>query len=69
MNWQKIETAPKDGTWILVYTMGGDPDFAVCQWDGRHWNLLVEDERHDIGDGWYGAVTHWSPLPSPPETE
>lgn len=78
MNWQPIETAPKDGTWILV--TGGTPDDecgpelmrpAVCQWSdqlcgGPHrWRWM-----HCWFDGgYYGeydGATHWQPLPEPP---
>ena len=58
--WQPIETAPKDGAWVLAY--GRDisiTDYpAVIFWD----------------DGWQSAgrnekpfrATHWMPLPAPP---
>ena len=64
MGWQPIETAPKDGTGILVYcqksltvpvTGGYWDDHPACQcW---------------IAGGYMQKVfppTHWMPLPAPP---
>ena len=56
--WQPIETAPKDGTWILV-NRKGCPGKAVS-WSNRR-------------NGWYGAdeamaffmePTHWLAIPA-----
>jgi hypothetical protein len=62
-DWQPIETAPKDGTQILSYGLGGDQDLAVIAWDtrGKSWFLCDGDQR----DNWIG-VTHWMSLPLPP---
>jgi hypothetical protein len=76
MGWQKIETAPKDGTWIMIYGSildeGDDRHMAVAQWttylngdevDG-HWQFAWYD------GGYYGSVddaTYWMPLPEPPK--
>jgi len=68
-NWQKIETAPKDGTLILMWN--GDEQ-QVCSW----YCPGVLTERYfwahgDILDDYnskqelYGP-THWMPLPPPP---
>jgi hypothetical protein len=61
MSWQPIETAPKDGTEVLV-TEG--TTFAVASYD-------LYGGWRDMGDmGWggmcYTQPTHWMPLPSPP---
>ncbi len=64
--WMPIETAPREGTRILLVSNGG----AV--WMG-HWEGVVG--RHAI-NGWtrYNCVDigwnpdHWMPLPSPPTT-
>lgn len=42
--WQPIETAPRDGTMILVYTVHGDIELT-------EWYELHHDEYDDIGDG------------------
>ena len=78
MAWRPIETAPKDGTWIL---MTNGVDVAGGQWirdeggtteyrdeDGRY---LGQDDRDDFEGwmDWMGGIpspTHWSPLPAPP---
>lgn len=77
--WQPIETAPRDGRWVLV--CGGTPadDFsekrpAVAQWtddlNGRktewHWQFAWYDGGYY---GVYESPTHWQPLPPPPEPQ
>lgn len=64
--WQPIETAPKDGTEILVFVGG---TIIIGSWSN---GSVLRDE------GWYDAEagvkfvnglldpTHWQPLPSPP---
>jgi hypothetical protein len=67
MTWQPIETAPKDGTLILLANIEDIHDpWVVC----GQWNK---------GAGWYNQFacagngdckirpTHWMPLPPPPE--
>jgi hypothetical protein len=56
MEWQPIETAPKDGTVIIVYA----PDFfQTAAWAGNGWT--------NAANSWLGDVTHWMPLPEPPK--
>ena len=58
--WQPIETAPKDGTEVLVFSSG---------------KMFMSFYSHDVGswciDGRYDDfvedVTHWMPLPQPPK--
>lgn len=68
--WQPIETAPKDGTpvllWIEFFCASGGPMEGVRPMMATCWNH---------GDGWYGgpsqvpgfSPTHWRPLPAPPQ--
>ena len=50
LTWQPIETAPKDGTEVLMWhrDLGAAVHPCVRKWDG---------------------VTHWMPLPLPPDGE
>lgn len=67
--WLPIESAPKDGTSVLVASTKCPNAFAVASWDGDEWR--------DMGDiGWAGMYgddgnqpTHWQPLPPPQEKE
>jgi len=77
--WKPIETAPKDGTWVIL--AGGTPDASH---DGRideqeGFQPMTVARFNDIRDsyweyasydgGFYGEwenPTHWRPLPSLP---
>ena len=67
--WQPIETAPKDGTKVLLGRFSG----TGTDHDGR----VRVDWYRQLGDsyiGWgdfnmrYWPPTHWMPIPPPPET-
>lgn len=79
MDWQPIETAPKDGTAILVagghddslHHVDGDGPWhrfskapTRAAWDGSAWIV-------GLAEAGYVAIernepTHWMPLPAPP---
>jgi hypothetical protein len=76
--WQPIETAPKDGRFVLLHVPQGLESGVVTV--GAYWKA---DGRADNGrflkgnwDGWLGMdvdvrsswcePTHWQPLPTPP---
>jgi len=75
MDWQPIETAPKDGTDILVcmtHSLGvgddGGTEWETIQWvdwqkEPYFWPIFRE--RVDIPF----PPTHWQRLPPPPGTE
>lgn len=67
--WQPIETAPRDGTSVLLFCPADD-----C------WESYIAQGWYESGifdRRWYAAVdenplspqpTHWMPLPNPPAT-
>ncbi len=61
--WQTIETAPKDGTRVLAWYPNGGYQI-VLEWNERcaRW-----DDGFD-GPRWRDhELSHWMPLPEPPE--
>jgi len=74
--WQPIETAPKDGTPVLVWAdaAGWSGNFArMCACYHQHqWRVygpvLGEPRAGNVTWQWFGEVrpTHWMPLPDPP---
>ena len=70
--WLPIETAPRDGTYLLLWEMFSDHPF-IGYWRGG-WR--VSHEHVDAEGGWDGAnvvdaidhtrVTHWHPLVAKP---
>ncbi len=63
MNWQPIETAPKDEARFLGY----DPDGRIdVYWFYKWADGKVELQAHR-GEGFSMTLTHWMPLPEPPK--
>jgi hypothetical protein len=66
--WQPIETAPKDGSYIMILF---DGEHRVVSWvepikGARIWHWA---ERDQIEPSFNPAlVTHWMPLPEPPQS-
>ena len=65
--WQPMETAPKDGTQLLLWINGIEPRPRIGYWSER-----------GSDTGWYGLqsqhfigviVTHWQPLPPAPRPQ
>jgi hypothetical protein len=60
--WQPIETAPKDGTWVLVWENTGVNTKFSC----------ADVARYNLGEWQNGEkcrvhhASHWMPLPTPP---
>ncbi len=64
MEWQPIETAPKDGTTILICKPGMKTPW-MAKWEEMR---RAPDRWSAIGLGRCPFdPTHWMPLPSPPE--
>ena len=69
-DWQPIETAPKDGTLVLLFQLvpprmtGADHDiphiYISSWWKGNDLN------PPNWKDHFLGQPTHWMPLPKPP---
>jgi uncharacterized protein DUF551 len=76
--WQPIETAPKDGTWILGWmpydSGGGEAGFAYVMAYSKFGNEAArvryggEGYWHEAGGeaDWMLGPTHWMPLPKAP---
>lgn len=63
-SWQPIETAPRDGTWILTFTLPWAVAPAVLQWDGARWWDDADEPLAGTKCEW--QPTHWMPLPASP---
>lgn len=69
MEWQLIETAPKDGTSILLF---GEDRVSYGGWMSAADQGAEPGEEYLISAGWWSvelnenAPTHWMPLPDPP---
>ena len=67
MDWQPIETAPKDGRWVLV--CGGNWRVIMAWYalnpriDRAYWKVSDEWDDYELADD---QPTHWMPLPEPP---
>ena len=57
--WQPMETAPKDGTEILLCSMF---DMAVCYWRDDN---VMQEWTWGCGNV-YSNPRYWMPLPEPP---
>ena len=60
--WQPIETAPKDGTIVLVIDENGE----ICLGSnsgGKYWSSVDSEGGRDDFD----EPTYWMTLPAPPE--
>lgn len=65
MNWQPIDTAPKDGTFVLLWTAGGITEASYYHggWDC----FPTESSYSETGRAVLTfRPTHWCPLPKAP---
>ena len=78
IKWQPIETAPRDGTSILIYL----PQSTRQNVREASWAMIYEDAPIEhcywmtpVGPTGRGytiletGVTHWMPMPPPPEND
>ncbi len=63
-DWKPIETAPRDGTFIL--TWGDDDRGAGDQYVVSAWSTRGKEWYSPLSDAPMEGVTHWMPLPENP---
>lgn len=71
IKWKPIETAPKDGTSILLCN-NRETTVGIYMHDGREFPWVVFDGHFtkEPLNGWSDnkfGPTHWMPLPDPPK--
>jgi len=66
MEWQPIETAPRDGTRVLLSKVGST-EVVSGYWNGIRYEDIPVDEWLTAPGGWRRQPTHWMPLPEPPK--
>lgn len=72
LNWQPIETAPRDGTRILVWPPTWTGTLSVAAWDEDqyvkrpipYWRRIDAGNLVSVSRG--RPPTHWAPIPSGP---
>lgn len=64
MEWQPIETAPKDGARILIGRVGHPWVFSAW-WNERHTHWATGKSPMDF----FAEPTHWMQLPEAPNVE
>lgn len=62
--WRTIESAPKDGTSVLLFTAEG---VIEGYFQHRYWEQCVCEATYDMASARISCTpTHWMPLPPPP---
>jgi len=75
--WLPIESAPKDGSRIIIAVTGGmygakvhEAYFCIDgEWGSDWWLAATQPSDYYIGpisDIMHGEISHWQPLPTPP---
>jgi hypothetical protein len=76
MNWQPIETAPKDGTRVLLFWLAGlygSRHIEFGRWDDDKYarkgpRPYWTGERPNNASAYRASQpTHWMPMPEPPK--
>ena len=65
IDWQPIETAPKDGTKILACVSGFLP--LAVKWEGGQWRSMIADAGEYPGRDW--DATHWAHINYPEDPD
>lgn len=66
--WQPIETAPKDGTEVLLWIDDDEESPRKGHWEPRL--SLNRPHKWSVAYGWCeDKPTHWMPLPAPPRKD
>lgn len=68
-DWQPIETAPRDGRRILLgdaYERFVAEGFWEADYGDGYW-CRANEHWTDAHDTNLGMMTHWQPLPAPPD--
>lgn len=72
LDWRPIETAPKDGSAVLVWPPTWRGVISVARWDtdyrtrgpgNPYWRRI---DAHAVMDSRNNPPTHWAPLPAGP---
>lgn len=61
MKWQPIESAPTDGTRVLVFDPAAEEKITI-----DYYGYVTKDSDGWPTYGWDGSPTHWISLPEPP---
>ena len=65
MDWQPIETAPKDGTPVDLWATWPGNAMPPRRIPDAFWNANRGEWSHSAGYTWL-VPTHWMPTPAPP---
>jgi hypothetical protein len=81
MNWISVkDKLPDLYDFVLTYSQmpgTGEPSpITIARWNSEKWETLCDDEENNAcacGDLFWATdsteITHWMPLPKPPEAE
>jgi hypothetical protein len=70
--WRPIETAPKDGNWVLISGGTYGCEFSPCEFYGARFDRVgmavwdAGNKQWENGEMHYHP-THWQPMPPPPK--
>ena len=69
--WQLIESAPKDGTRLLLATSEwvADGQYRQDRWWTTYPPMVGSRPQYDDAERTAQTPTHWMPLPAPPRTD